>query len=313
MPRLQAKSFAAPDSVREMPRARIASLTLDDSTIGYCAFDPGWRWSTDLGPLLGTASCPIRHVGYVVSGAIHVVMDDGQTLDVGPNSVFEIPPGHDKWVVGDEPWVTIDWGASGRAVVAAMRETGTRTLATVMFTDIVDSTRRAQEMGDEAWRDLLAHHNEEMRVALSVHHGREIKTTGDGFLALFDSPTRAALCAAEMLRSATAIGLAIRVGIHTGEVEVTEDDVRGIAVHTAARILALAGPGTALFSTSAAELVDGPGLSFEDAGSHELKGLAGVRRVSRLVVAGGRDRGPDPERPGSAGRPPAVDPTPAGA
>jgi len=182
-----------------------------------------------------------------------------------------------------------------------------------MFTDIVDSTARAQEIGDEAWRDLLAHHNEEMRVALNVHRGREVKTTGDGFLALFDSPTRATLCAVHMLRSAAAIALPIRVGIHTGEVEVTDDDVRGIAVHTAARILALAGPGTALFSASAAELVDGPGLSFDDAGSHELKGLAGVRRVSRLVVGRGRDRGRDPDGPSSAGRPPAVDPTPAGA
>jgi class 3 adenylate cyclase len=297
MPRLQMKSFATPDSVREMPRARITSLTLDDSTIGYCAFDPGWRWSTDMGPLFGATSCPIRHVGYVVSGAIHVVMDDGRTLDIGPNSVFEIPPGHDKWVVGDEAWVTIDWGASGRAAVASMHETGTRTLATVMFTDIVDSTARAQEMGDEAWRDLLAHHNEEMRVALNVHRGREIKTTGDGFLALFDSPTRAALCAAEMLGSATAIGLAIRIGVHTGEVEVTDDDVRGIAVHTAARIVALAGPGTALFSASAAELVDGPGLSFEEAGSHELKGLPGSRRVARLVVAEGAAPIAQPQTP----------------
>ena len=285
MPRLQAKSFAAPDDVREMPRMRISSVTLDDSTIGYCAFDPGWRWSTDVGPQFGATSCPIRHVGYVISGTIHVVMDDGKTLEVGPNSVFEIPPGHDKWVVGDEPWVTLDWGASGRAVMAAMHETGTRTLATVLFTDIVDSTARAQGLGDEAWHDLLARHNEAMRAALSVHRGREIKTTGDGFLALFDSPTRAALGAMEMLRSATAIGLAIRVGVHTGEVEVTADDVRGIAVHTAARILALAGPDEVLFSAASADLVDGPGLTFEDAGSHQLKGLSGTRRVSRLVVA----------------------------
>jgi class 3 adenylate cyclase len=284
MPRLQAKTLATPDSLREMPRARIASVTLDDATIGYCSFGPGWRWSTDVGPLMGATSCPIRHIGYVISGTIHAVMDDGQTLDIGPDSVFEIPPGHDKWVVGDEPWVTLDWGASGRAIIAAMDQTGTRTLATVMFTDIVDSTARAEEIGDEAWRHLLARHNEDMRVALSVHRGREIKTTGDGFLALFDSPTRAALSAAEMLRSATAIGLAIRVGVHTGEVEVTDQDVRGIAVHTAARILALAGPDEALFSAATAELVDGPGLSFEDAGSHELKGLSGVRRVSRLVV-----------------------------
>jgi len=147
MPRLQAKTFATPVSLREMPRARIASVTLDDATIGYCSFGPGWRWSSDVGPLMGASSCPIRHIGYVISGTIHAVMDDGQTLDIGRDSVFEIPPGHDKWVVGDEPWVTLDWGASGRAIIAAMDQTGTRTLATVMFTDIVDSTARAQEIG----------------------------------------------------------------------------------------------------------------------------------------------------------------------
>jgi class 3 adenylate cyclase len=154
-----------------------------------------------------------------------------------------------------------------------------------MFTDIVDSTARAQAIGDDAWHHLLARHNERLREALNVHRGREIKTTGDGFLALFDSPTRAALCAAEMLQSLTAIDLAIRIGVHTGEVEITDDDARGIAVHTAARILALAGPDEALFSAATAELVDAPGLAFEDAGSHELKGLSGARRVSRLVVA----------------------------
>ena len=90
-----------------------------------------------------------------MSGVVHVVMDDGQTLDIGPDTVFDIPPGHDKWVIGDEPWVTIEWGASGRALGAALNEAGARSLATVLFTDIVDSTARLQLVGDAAWRDLL--------------------------------------------------------------------------------------------------------------------------------------------------------------
>jgi class 3 adenylate cyclase len=284
MPRLQAKSFAAPDDVRTMPKVRFETVGLDDATVGHCTFEPGWRWSTGMGPLVGSASCSIRHLGYSMSGTMHVVMDDGQTLDIGPDTVFDIPPGHDKWVVGDEPWVTIEWGASGRAFRAALQETGARSLATVLFTDIVDSTVRLQAVGDAAWRDLLAAHNARLREQLNVHRGREVKTTGDGLLAVFDSPTHAVRCALDMTVSVRAIGLEIRVGIHTGEIELVGDDVRGIAVHTAARIVALAGPGEVLVSSTTGALLEGSGIELEDAGIHELKGLSGPRQVFRLVV-----------------------------
>ena len=284
MPRLQAKSFAVPDDVRTMPKVRFATVGLDDATVGHCRFEPGWRWSTDMGPMVGVPSCPIRHLGYSMSGAVRVVMDDGQTLDVGPDTVFDIPPGHDKWVTGDEPWITIEWGASGRALDAALSETGSRSLATVLFTDIVDSTARLQLIGDAAWRDLLAAHNARLREQLNLHRGREVKTTGDGLLAIFDSPTRAAQCAVEITRSVRAIGLEVRAGLNTGEIELVGDDVRGIAVHTAARVLALAGPGEVLVSSTTAGLLEGSGLVLEAAGVHELKGLTGVRQVFRIVV-----------------------------
>jgi class 3 adenylate cyclase len=284
MPRLQAKSFAVPDDSRTMTKVRFATVGLDDATVGHCRFEPGWRWSTDMGPMVGVPSCPIRHLGYSMSGAVRVVMDDGQTLDVGPDTVFDIPPGHDKWVIGDEPWVTIEWGASGRALGAALNESGARTLATVLFTDIVDSTARLQLIGDAAWRDLLAAHNARLREQLNVYRGREVKTTGDGLLAIFDSPTRAVRCAVEMTRCVRAIGLEIRVGLHTGEVELVGDDVRGIAVHTAARLLGLAGPSEVLVSATTGGLVEGSGIELEDAGIQELKGLAGTRQVFRLVV-----------------------------
>ncbi len=285
MPRLQARSFSAPDDVRTMTRVRFETVGLDDASVGHCRFEPGWRWSTDMGPLVGVSSCPIRHLGYSMSGTVRIVMDDGQTLDVGPDTVFDIPPGHDKWVIGDEPWVTIEWGASGRALGAAMNERGARSLATVLFTDIVDSTAKLQELGDAAWRDLLATHNARLREQLNVARGREVKTTGDGLLAVFDSPTRAALCAVEMTRSVRALGLEIRIGLHTGEVELVGDDVRGIAVHTAARVLALAGPSEVLVSATTADLLEGSGVVLEDAGVHELKGLPGSRQLFRLVVA----------------------------
>ncbi len=284
MPRLQAKGFAAPDDVRTMSRVRFETVGLDDATVGHCSFEPGWRWSTDMGPIVGVPSCPIRHLGYSMSGAVRVVMDDGQTLDIGPDTVFDIPPGHDKWVIGDEPWVTIEWGASGRALGAALNESGARSLATVLFTDIVDSTARLQAVGDAGWGDLLAAHNARLREQLNVHRGREVKTTGDGLLAIFDSPTRAVRCALEMTRSVRALGLEIRVGLHTGEVELVGDDVRGIAVHTAARILALAGPGEVLVSSTTGGLIEGSGVELDDAGVHELKGLPGLRHVFRLVV-----------------------------
>ncbi len=283
MPRLQARSFATPDGVRTAPRVRFETVELGDATVGHCRFEPGWRWSTDIGPMMGVTSCPIRHLGYSISGAVRVAMDDGQVLDIGPNTVFDIPPGHDQWVIGDEPWVTIEWGASGRALTEALHEGGTRALATVLFTDIVESTARLQALGDTGWRDLLAAHNGRLREQLNIFRGREVKTTGDGLLAVFDSPTRAAQCAAEMTRSVQALGLEIRVGLHTGEVELVGDDVRGIAVHTAARVLALAGPNEILLTSTTGGFLEGSGMVLEDAGEHELKGLAGRRRVYRLV------------------------------
>jgi class 3 adenylate cyclase len=284
MPRLQAKSFENPDDVRSLPLMRIETVALDEARIGHCRFEAGWRWSTSVGPLMGVASCPIRHVGYSLAGTIHVEMADGQTMEIGPNSVFEIPPGHDKWVVGDEAWVTIDWGASARAMEEAVSEAGNRSLATVMFTDIVASTETLQRIGDAAWRDLLAAHNARLRVELSVYRGREIKTTGDGFLAVFDSATRAVRCAIAMVTAARSLGLSIRVGINTGEIEVVGADVRGIAVHTAARLLGLAGADEVMLSSTTRDLLDGTDIATEDAGVHELKGLSGKRQIFRLAI-----------------------------
>jgi class 3 adenylate cyclase len=151
-----------------------------------------------------------------------------------------------------------------------------RVLATVMFTDIVDSTRRAAEAGDRRWRDLLSGHDELTRRQIERFRGREIKTLGDGFLATFDGPARGIACAAAIRDGVRPLGLEVRAGLHTGECELAGDDVRGMAVNIGARIGALAEPGEVLVSGTVKDLVVGADLEFADRGEHELKGVPGT-------------------------------------
>jgi class 3 adenylate cyclase len=146
-------------------------------------------------------------------------------------------------------------------------------LATVLFTDIVDSTRRAAELGDRGWRDLLGRHDDLTREHISRFQGREVKHTGDGFLATFDGPTRAVRCATTLVDLMPQIGIEIRSGLHTGECEVRGDDIGGIAVHIGARIAALAKSREVLVSRTVKDLVNGSGITFEDRGTHVLKGI----------------------------------------
>jgi class 3 adenylate cyclase len=148
-----------------------------------------------------------------------------------------------------------------------------RLLATVLFTDIVGSTQRAQEAGDQRWRELLGAHDEAARRLVGQEGGRWIKSTGDGALAVFDGPGRAIRCAVALGKELAGIGIEIRAGIHTGELDLGDDDVGGIAVHIAARILAEAGPGEILVSRTVRDLVTGSGIALEDRGTHALKGL----------------------------------------
>ena len=282
MPRLQYKSFAAPDEVRSFPNGHAQVISLDESVVGRAVYEPGWRWSTAMPPIAGTATCQLHHLGYSVSGAIRVVTDDGQAIDIPPNSIYEIPPGHDAWVVGEDPWVTVEW-TSARIFGLAPNRPGEGVVVTVLFTDIVGSTATLQRMGDSAWRDLLVTHNTRLRDELNFFRGREVKTTGDGFLAVFDSAIRAVRCGAAMAVTARKMGLPIRVGVHTGEVEFVGNDARGLAVHAAARVMAVGGPDEVLVSSTTYDLLEGSGLNLEEAGTHEMKGLSGPRRVFRLA------------------------------
>jgi class 3 adenylate cyclase len=150
-----------------------------------------------------------------------------------------------------------------------------RVLATVLFTDVVSSTHRATELGDTRWHDLLDMHDRMVSDEVSRFRGRVIKNTGDGILATFDGPARAIRCAANIGEAVRALGIEIRSGLHAGEVELRGDDIGGIAVHTAARVMGEAGPGEILVSSTVKDLVVGSGIEFIDRGAHELRGLEG--------------------------------------
>ena len=160
-----------------------------------------------------------------------------------------------------------------------------RVLATILFTDIVGSTELAARLGDSAWRELLGRHHAIVRRELARHNGRELDTAGDGFFAAFDGPARAVLAAASLREPLAAIGLEVRVGLHTGECEVSDGKIVGIAVSIGARISSLAGPGEVLVSSTVKDLTAGSGLVFEDAGEHELKGVPDRWHLYRLAGA----------------------------
>ncbi|HEX7196199.1 MAG TPA: adenylate/guanylate cyclase domain-containing protein [Candidatus Limnocylindria bacterium] len=278
MARFLVKNLDSPDEVMNLDGVRAEIVDLGDFTVAWQVLQPGWRWSVDIRPLVGGDWCQSRHAGYVFSGRMHVLFDDGTELEVGPRSAYVIAPGHDGWVVGDEPVTGIEWSGF-RSWVPALESQSERVLATVLFTDIVDSTGTAARLGDAAWRVLLGSYNERAREIIGRFRGREIATTGDGFLATFDGPGRGVRCAAELIKAADAEGLAVRAGVHTGEIELVADDVRGITVHEASRIMARARPGEVLVSAVTRELASGAGVEFEDRGEHDLRGLDGPRRL----------------------------------
>ena len=271
----RAKNLTSPDETLELPGIKVQQVDLGDLTVGRVVTEPGWRWYTHVRPHVGGEWCEARHVGVVLSGRFEVVMRDGTTRQFGPEDVFEIPPGHDGYTLGDEPCVQIEW--SGLRAFAGFRLTGThnRALVTLLFTDLVDSTVMANRLGDVAWRDLLSTHYEATRRALERHQGHEVNTTGDGLLATFDGPAAALRCASAIRLVSVGEGLEIRASVHVGEVELVGTDVRGVAVHEAARILNEAAAGEILVSATTRALTGSSGFVFRNRGTRVLKGLKG--------------------------------------
>ena len=231
--------------------------------------------NTDIRDVVGSVQVPVL--------VLHRENDPWIPVDLGRDMAARLPtatlvelPGVDyfPWLDGVDAFVDAIARFVGGGHVAFDIDVD-RVLATVLFTDIVDSTRRASELGDRRWRTLLDEHDDIVRSEVDRHHGRVVKTTGDGALATFDGPARAVRCATAVRHALQPIDLDIRAGIHTGEVERRGDDVGGIAVHIAARVQALARPGEVVVSRTVTDLVAGSGLAFESAGEHELKGVPG--------------------------------------
>jgi hypothetical protein len=197
MPRLQCKNFEIPDEVRTFPSGCVEIIQLDEIAIGRMRLQPGWRWSKDVAPVVCTPSCQNRHIGYAMSGTLEVTMDDGTRLIIRAGEGYEIPPGHDVHVLGDEPWESVEF-ASAHTFGLAPEQLGDRVLATVLFSDIVGSTQILERLGDHAWANVLREHNERIRAAIDRLRGREMASTGDGFLALFDGAAKAVRAGALM-------------------------------------------------------------------------------------------------------------------
>ena len=201
-----------------------------------------------------------------------------------PGAKFVELRGGDHWLATGDVEAIADELEEFLTGVRPVRELD-RVLATVLFTDIVGSTQKAVEVGDRRWRDLLAAHNATVRRELERFRGSEVDTAGDGFLATFDGPARAIRCACVVREEVRRLGLDVRAGLHTGECELDDREVRGIAVHTGARVAALADEGEVLVSQTVRDLVAGSGIAFSDRGSYQLKGIPGEWRLYAVLDA----------------------------
>jgi class 3 adenylate cyclase len=273
------KSFREPDESIKFEGISEEIVEIAGFTVSQTVQEAGWRWSqNDPRALTEGAWCQAHHVGVVLSGRWGAELPDGTLLEWGPDDVFSCPPGHDGYTVGDEPCRLIEW-VGVRTFTAPESGFADRFLATLLFTDLVDSTSTLAKLGDIAWHDILSEHYHVVRGELERFGGKEVETTGDGFLATFDSPARALRCAAAIRDAAQRQGLRIRAGVHVGEVGIAEKGIRGVAVHEAARIMATANADEILTSEIARSLAAAAGLAFEDRGSHELKGLDGPQHL----------------------------------
>jgi class 3 adenylate cyclase len=278
------RGFEHPDEVIELELLTSKVLTLGGLSLALDTHQPGWHWMEHVRPVVGTEWCETRHVGYVIEGRVGIRLRDGSEVEIREGDAIDIPPGHDGWVIGEDPCVMVTW-MGGTTWLAPLRTLKERVLVTLVYTDIVDSTKLAQQLGDQRWLDILASHNQRTSDSIDRFRGQLVKFTGDGALALFDGAVRAVRFALACHRDAAELGLTIRAGVHTGEVEVIGEDVQGLAIHEAQRIMAHADPGEVLVSATTKALARDALLKFEDKDEVQLRGLdepIGLFRVSEV-------------------------------
>lgn len=278
------RNFDQPDEVVELEKVRSETITLGTITVAYDVHQPGWRWSEHVKPLVGTEWCESRHVGYILRGRLGVRLADGTEFMCRPGDLIDIPPGHDGWVVDDEPLESLGWvgGTTWLSPVQTLKE---RVLVTLVFTDIVDSTRIAARIGDRRWAELLSSHDQAMADTVDRYRGHIAKLTGDGMVAVFDGAARAIRGAIACRQAAEGLGLTIRAAVHTGEIEQAGDEIHGIVVNESARLMAAAGPGEVLVSDVTRTFARDGRLVFEDRGELELRGVEGPFRAHAVVSA----------------------------
>ena len=281
---------------RERAREMVRELTAVDDEADIDRYVDYFRWGSSPGAVEALAlmnkEIDVRHVLPAIRVPTQIRRRVGETAvphelaelmaqKIAGAQVVEVP-GTSRFATGSqaleglgsiERFLTETWESGG------WEEEPDRVLATVLFTDIVDSSEKASELGDRAWRELLERHHALVRRELVRFRGREVDTAGDGFFASFDGPARAIRSACAIVEKARDLGLEVRAGLHTGECEVVDGKVAGIAVHTGARVAAQARPGEVLVSSTVKDLVAGSGLHFEDRGAHELKGVPGEWRL----------------------------------
>ena len=237
-------------------------------------------WNVDVRDILPTIRVPTLVIHRVDDRSVPI--ENGRYIaeHIPGARLIELPGSTHGWAVGDEiP------DAVGGFIAQLRREEAEfdRVLASVLFTDIVGSTDRAAKLGDRAWRDLVQQHHSVTRGMLGRYRGAEVDTAGDGFFATFDGPARAVRCAQSIVEAVKPLGLQVRAGVHTGEVETIDDKIGGIAVAIGARVASHAGPSEVWVSQTVKDLVAGSGLTFEDAGEHELKGVPDPWRLYRVT------------------------------
>ncbi len=236
----------------------------------------------DVRPILSTVTVPTLIIHRVDDMVVNVGQGRYLAAALPHASYIELPGADHLPFYGDSDAIVEEV----EEFLTGVRHTPERdrVLATVLFTDIVGSTERAAALGDQQWRDLLDQHHTIVRAQLARFKGREVNTTGDGFVATFDGPARALRCACAVRDAVENLGIAIRAGVHTGEIEVVGNDIAGIAVHIAQRVQGMASPGEVLASSTVRDLVAGSGIAFDERGEHDLKGVPGTWRLLLVTL-----------------------------